>query len=80
MGEQFQKVHRKTRMVELIRRLTNEVGHPMDPLRSAIGVIWNQADMSKAEDIEIQVEQRNPIELRTFREWFAQFDAEGSKL
>jgi hypothetical protein len=32
--------------------------------------------MSKVERIEVQIEELNPDELRSFRNWFVRFDAE----
>jgi hypothetical protein len=42
----------------------------------AVRVPWNQSTMSRVENLEEQVKQLTAEELRAFREWFAQFDAE----
>jgi hypothetical protein len=41
-----------------------------------LGVPWKHGTMSRVENVEGQVKQLSSDELREFREWFGQFDAE----
>lgn len=41
-----------------------------------LAVPWKQDVMSRVENLEEQVKELNAEELRAFREWFAEFDAD----